>query len=58
MTSTSKSGKPSAALAEAIDESFGSMEKMQEQFNSDATTQFGSGWAWLSVTKDKKCVCA
>eukprot|EP00622_Pseudochattonella_farcimen_P004431 FR739817.1.p1 GENE.FR739817.1~~FR739817.1.p1 ORF type:complete len:143 (+),score=29.91 FR739817.1:2-430(+) len=52
------SGKPSAALAKAIDESFGSMEKMQEQFGSDATTVFGSGWAWLCVTKDKKLAIA
>ena len=54
MTSPSKSGKPSAALAKAIDDSFGSFEKMQEEFSAASTTVFGSGWAWLAVTKDKK----
>ena len=25
---------------------------MREQFNNAAATQFGSGWAWLSVNSD------
>jgi len=54
MTSPSKSGKPSAALAKAIDDSFCSFEKMQEEFAAASTTVFGSGWGWLCVTKDKK----
>jgi superoxide dismutase, Fe-Mn family len=45
-------GKPSGSLARAITKSFGDLESMQEQFNRAAATQFGSGWAWLSVASD------
>jgi superoxide dismutase, Fe-Mn family len=41
-------GSPSGELAKAIDAKFGSLPAMQEQFNRAATTQFGSGWAWLT----------
>ncbi len=40
-------GPPDGDVADAINRSFGSYEQMQEQFNQAATTQFGSGWAWL-----------
>ena len=40
-------GKPTGALAAKIDEDFGSYDKFAEQFTQAATTQFGSGWAWL-----------
>lgn len=40
-------GKPSGALAAAIDSAFGSYENFAEQFKQAAITQFGSGWAWL-----------
>jgi len=40
-------GKPSGALAEMIDEAFGSYEKFAEQFKAAAVGRFGSGWAWL-----------
>ena len=54
MTSPSKSGAPSPALAKAIDDNFGSMEKMKEKFSDVAAKRFGSGWAWLGVTADGK----
>lgn len=44
-------GEPHGRLAEAIEYTFGSFEKMKEAFNSSAAGQFGSGWAWL-VVKD------
>eukprot|EP00968_Pinguiococcus_pyrenoidosus_P000180 scaffold11_cov257-Pinguiococcus_pyrenoidosus.AAC.22 len=44
------SGAPSAALQEAIDKAFGSMDGFKEQFAAKALGQFGSGWAWLGVT--------
>jgi Fe-Mn family superoxide dismutase len=44
-------GKPSGALAEAIDKAFGSFEDFKEAFAKAAATRFGSGWAWLCVHK-------
>ena len=40
-------GKPTGALLEQINASFGSYEKLREELTAAATTQFGSGWAWL-----------
>ncbi|HQU64020.1 MAG TPA: superoxide dismutase [Flavobacteriaceae bacterium] len=52
-------GAPSAALATAINESFGSFDAFKERFSNAAKTQFGSGWAWLCVHKGGKLdVCA
>ena len=42
-------GKPSGAVAQAIDQKFGSFDKLVEEFNNAAGTRFGSGWAWLTV---------
>ncbi len=47
-------GKPSGALAEAIDAKYGSFEAFKQEFENAAATQFGSGWAWLVVDKDNK----
>ncbi len=40
-------GKATGPIAEKIDAAFGSYEKFAEEFATAATTQFGSGWAWL-----------
>jgi len=40
-------GKPTGAIATAIDESFGGYDQFRKDFADAATTQFGSGWAWL-----------
>lgn len=45
---------PSDKLKSAITSSFGSWEAFQTKFNDAAKTVFGSGWAWLIVTPDKK----
>ena len=47
-------GQPSAALAKAIDEAFGSMDQFKELFGNAGKTRFGSGWAWLVVTPEGK----
>ena len=44
-------GKPTGAIAAKIDAAFGSYEQFAEQFAAAATTQFGSGWAWLVADK-------
>jgi len=40
-------GNPSGALAEAIDNKFGSFDAFKEEFAKAGATRFGSGWAWL-----------
>jgi superoxide dismutase, Fe-Mn family len=47
-------GQPTGDLADAIKRDFGSFEKFAEAFTVAATTQFGSGWAWLVLGSDKK----
>ena len=41
------SHEPQGELKEKIIKKFGSYEKFKEEFKTAATTQFGSGWAWL-----------
>lgn len=45
---------PTGALAEAIDQAFGSFGAFREQFSEAASNRFGSGWAWLVVTADNE----
>ena len=45
---------PSGALAAAIDAQLGGLAKFKEDFAKAGATRFGSGWAWLIVTADKK----
>jgi Fe-Mn family superoxide dismutase len=40
-------GKPSGELLQLLERSFGGFDKFKEEFKTAATTQFGSGWAWL-----------
>ncbi|MES2796965.1 MAG: superoxide dismutase [Bacteroidota bacterium] len=44
---------PQGKLLEAINASFGSLDKFKEEFTKAATTRFGSGWAWLVVNDGK-----
>jgi len=48
--------KTAGRLNDAIVRDFGSMEALKNQFNDAAKTRFGSGWAWLVITNDKKLV--
>jgi Fe-Mn family superoxide dismutase len=50
-------GRPSGALAEAIDRDFGSLEKLRRDLAEAANAQFGSGWAWLVANRQGRlCV--
>jgi superoxide dismutase, Fe-Mn family len=49
-----KGGNPTGQIAEAIEKELGGFAAFKEKFAAAATTRFGSGWAWLSVTKDGK----
>jgi len=49
-------GEPIKQIAEAIDRDIGSFENFKEAFTKAALTRFGSGWAWLSVTPEKKVI--
>jgi len=54
MAPQGQQGVPSDALAAAIQGGFGSMDDLKKRFDQAALTRFGSGWAWLIVTPDKK----
>ncbi|MBE7211456.1 MAG: superoxide dismutase [Gluconacetobacter diazotrophicus] len=41
-------------LEKKITEDFGSVEAFKDAFKTAATTQFGSGWAWLVLAPDGK----
>jgi len=41
-------GKPSGDLLKLIKRDFGSFENFLDEFKTAASTQFGSGWAWLA----------
>jgi len=58
MLSPKGGGKPSGALAAAIDKSFGSFDAFKEQFGNAAANLFGSGWAWLCSDAAGKLVVA
>ncbi len=47
-------GKPADKLAGDIDKAFGSFDAFKTQFSDAAKARFGSGWAWLIITPDKK----
>lgn len=53
-----KATTPSDSLMAMINRDFGSLEKMQADFNAAATSRFGSGWAWLIVQDKKLKICS
>lgn len=47
-------GKPSSVLLDKINNDFGSYDNFINEFKTAATTQFGSGWAWLVLDASGK----
>jgi superoxide dismutase, Fe-Mn family len=47
-------GKPEGEVLAAIDRDLGGIEKFQNDFNAAGGRQFGSGWVFVTVTKDGK----
>jgi Fe-Mn family superoxide dismutase len=52
MAPAGQGGAPSAELLADIEATYGSLDAFKAEFNKAATSQFGSGWAWLVVTDD------
>jgi Fe-Mn family superoxide dismutase len=46
-------GEPPASLKVKLEESFGSVDNAKAELQKAATSQFGSGWAWLVQEGDK-----
>jgi len=40
-------GEPAGALADALQDSFGGLDKFKEQWSAAGVARFGSGWVWL-----------
>ncbi|MNM82383.1 Superoxide dismutase [Mn/Fe] [compost metagenome] len=49
-------GQPQGTVGKAIDQQLGGFDAFKDAFTKAALTRFGSGWAWLSVTPEKKLV--
>ena len=49
-------GEPSGKVADRIKKDFGSLDAFKTQFKEAATSQFGSGWAWIVVQDGKLAV--
>jgi len=45
---------PKGNILKKITSDFGNIKKMKDEFNEAAKDRFGSGWAWLYLTKDDK----
>lgn len=46
-------GAPTGAIADKINEDFGSYDKFREEFTNNGIGQFGSGWVWLVLDGGK-----
>lgn len=46
-------GEPPVVLKQQIESAFGTVDACKKELAAAATTQFGSGWAWLVLDGDK-----
>jgi Fe-Mn family superoxide dismutase len=51
-------GEPSGELKAAIDRDLGGLQKLQDDFNGAGSRVFGSGWVFVTVTRDGKLALA
>ena len=49
-------GNPHGPIAEAIEKDIGGFDAFKDAFTKAAISRFGSGWAWLSLTPEKKVI--
>ena len=56
MQAPSSAVMPSGRLMDAINTGFSSFAAFKNEFSEAAKNRFGSGWAWLVMTNDKKLV--
>ncbi|QTF91209.1 superoxide dismutase [Halomonas sp. BM-2019] len=56
MMSPNGGGQPKGKVAAAIDSELGGFDTFKDAFTKAALGRFGSGWAWLCVTPEKKLV--
>ena len=54
--SNNPNGNIPSELEKKIIEDFSSVEEMKNQFINAGIGQFGSGWCWLSLNKEKKLI--
>jgi Fe-Mn family superoxide dismutase len=47
-------GEPTGALANAIQQTFGSFDQFKTAFNDAGVKRFGSGWTWLVLDQNGK----
>ncbi len=52
--SLNKPFNPKSEVGKAVIAAFGSPDSLKNMLNKAGATRFGSGWAWLYVTTDKK----
>ena len=48
---TPRKAEPAGALTDAINQSFGGLEKLKTAFLAEGVGHFGSGWVWLVAEK-------
>ena len=56
MKNPADNNTPGGSLQKAITKDFGSFDTFKNQFTEAGKNRFGSGWAWLLTTGDKKLV--